>query len=311
MAGKKKKTKTDRAAKKKRTAASEPRAASTKTGKADRAAPETSIRDSLFGRLSGRSRLLVSVVILIVAVCLLYPELVFQNKVFFASDIEAAASFATPVKKEMQEMGGYPLWNPYLFSGMPSYASLSYTPYVYPVNLVAGWLARYLHFPNSTWLLLHVFLVGLGVYLLLVDRGVHFLIAAGAGILMMWMPNHVAVGANGHGSQMSAVAFMPFALLFWDRIWRGKSLAINASALVIVLGLQLLRAHIQISYYTFALIGLHFLFFGVLKIRQGLTGHGDPEYPTVIGFFRRVLRRDGVPAKRVAVHETFDLLMVF
>ncbi|UCH85143.1 MAG: hypothetical protein JSW50_05490, partial [Candidatus Latescibacterota bacterium] len=48
-----------------------------------------------------------------------------------------------------------------------------------------------------------------------------------------------------------------------------------------------------------------------LKIRQGLTGRGDPEYPTVIGFFRRVLRRDGVPARRVAVHETFDLLMVF
>jgi len=264
-----------------------------------------------FDRLSGRWRLWISVALLIIAVCVLYPEHVFQNKVFLAGDIEAAASFATPIKKEIQAAGGYPLWNPYLFAGMPSYASLSYTPYVYPVNVIAGWLAKYLHFPNATWLLLHIFLLGLGVYLLLVDRGVHFLIAVGAGILMMWMPNHVAVGANGHGSQMSAVAFIPFALFFWDRIWRGGSLPVNASALAIVLGLQLLRAHVQISYYTFALLGLHALFFGFLKVRQALSGRADAEYPTVIGFLRRALRREGAPAKRVGAQEAFDLLVVF
>jgi hypothetical protein len=311
MTQKKKKRKTERTGKKSWGEGLPSGSRSAKGKKPARADGDDSTVSLPLDRLSGRSRLLISVAILIVAVCLLYPELVFQNKVFLAGDTEAAASFATPIKKEIQETGGYPLWNPYLLSGMPSFASLSYTPYVYPVNFVAGLLARYLHFPNSTWLLLHAFLLGLGVYLLLVDRRVYFLIAVAAGILMMWMPNHVAVGANGHGSQMSAVAFIPFALLFWDRIWRGKSLIVNASALVIILGLQLLRAHVQISYYTFALIGLHFVFFGTLKIRQALTGKVDREYPTVIGFFRRALRREGVPARRVGVHETFDLLVVF
>ncbi|MEJ2720509.1 MAG: hypothetical protein P8181_05135, partial [bacterium] len=78
----------------------------------------------------------------------------------------------------------------------------------------------------------------------------------------------------------------------------------------IILGLQLLRAHVQISYYTFGLIGLHMVFFGVLKIRQALTGKTDPEYPTVIGFFKRALHREGAPARRVGVHETFDLLVI-
>ncbi|UCG50947.1 MAG: hypothetical protein JSW58_12200 [Candidatus Latescibacterota bacterium] len=262
-------------------------------------------------RLSMRYRVLMAVGLLLLAVCVLYPELVFQNKVFLAGDVETAASFATPIDREIEARRLYPLWNPFLFSGMPSFGSLSYNPYVYPVNFLTGLLAKYLHFPNFTWLLFHVFLLGLGVFLLLMDRGVHFLIAAGAGILMMWMPNHVAVGAYGHGTQMSAVAYIPFALLLWDRIWRGKPLMIHASALVIVLGLQLLRAHIQISYYTFALLGLHLLFFGTLKIRQAVTGKTDPEYPTVIGFLRRLLRREGLSSTRVGNYETLDLLVVF
>ncbi len=262
-------------------------------------------------RLARPYQILIAAGLVITAICVMYPELVFKNRVFLSGDFEAAASFAAPAQKAMAETGGYPLWNPYLFSGMPSYESLSYNPYVYPVSAVTGFLTDTLGFPNATWLLFHVFLLGLGVFLLLADRGVHFVIAACAGILMMWSPHHVAVGAYGHGSQANAIAYIPYALLFWDRIWRGKPLLLNAAALVIVLGFQLLRAHIQISYYTFALLGLHAIFFGAGKIRAARHGKADVEYPTVLGLFRRSLRREGVPHKRLAVIETADLAVVF
>jgi hypothetical protein len=261
--------------------------------------------------LARRYQVLIAAASIIGAIWVMYPELVFLNRVFSSGDVEAAASFATPIRKEMTETGGYPLWNPYLFSGMPSYESLSYNPYVYPLSIVTGFLTDFLRFPNSTWLLFHIFLLGLGVFLVLWDRGVHFAIAASAGILMMWMPNHIAIGAYGHGSQANAIAYIPYALLFWDRIWRGKPLLLNASALVIVLGFQLLRAHIQISYYTFALLGLHTLFFGAAKIRFADRGKVDPEYPAVLGFLRRALRRGNVPTGRLAAMETSDLAFVF
>ena len=260
--------------------------------------------------LARRYQLLIAAALLVAAICVMYPELVFHNRVFSSGDVEAAASYATPIKKEMTETGGYPLWNPYLFSGMPSYESLSYTPYVYPLSIVTSFLTGVLHFPNSTWLLFHIFLLGLGVFLVLWDRGVHFVIAASAGILMMWMPNHIAAGAYGHGSQANAIAYIPYALLFWDRIWRGKSLVVNASALVLVLGFQLLRAHIQISYYTFALVGLHTAFFATAKIRSGARGTDDPEYPAVLGFLARALRRANHPVKKLAAMETSDLVFV-
>jgi hypothetical protein len=262
-------------------------------------------------RLTRPRQALAAAGIIVCAILVMYPELVFQNRVFLASDTEAAASFATPVQKEMKESGGYPMWNPYLFAGMPSYESLSYNPYVYPVSTVTAFLTSVLRFPNSTWLLFHIFLLGFGVFLVLWDRGVNFLVAAFAGVAMMWMPHHVAVGAYGHGSQANAIAYIPYALFFWDRIWRGKALLANASALVIVLGFQLLRAHIQISYYTFALLGLHTLFFGAARIRAAVKGGTDSEYPAVSGFLKRALRRDRLPARKLAVLETWDLVFVF
>jgi len=261
--------------------------------------------------MARRYQVFIAMGLVIAAICVMYPGLVFRNQVFLGGDVEAAASFATPVRTAMAETGGYPLWNPYLFSGMPSYESLSYNPYVYPVSVFTGFLTDVLRFPNTTWLLFHVFLLGFGVFLVLWDRGVNFVVSACAGVAMMWMPHHVAVGAYGHGSQANAIAYIPYALFFWDRIWRGKRLLLNASALVVVLGFQLLRAHIQISYYTFALVGVHTLFFGAARIRAALSGGSDTEYPAVTGFLKRFLRRENLPARRVAVLETWDFVFVF
>ncbi len=88
----------------------------------------------------------------------------------------------------------------------------------------------------------------------------------------MWMPNLVAVGANGHGSQACAVAYLPLALLFWDRVWRGRGTLVNGAALALMLGLSMLRGHLQISYYTYLLVGLHVLFFGSARIIDGARG---------------------------------------
>jgi hypothetical protein len=244
--------------------------------------------------LTSRRRTLLVVVSMLMAVVLLYPELAFQGKIFMAKDVEAATSFAKAAHKVMIEEHVYPLWNPYLFSGMPSYESLAYNPFVYPLSFVTGFLISKLHFPPNSWLLFHMFLLGIGVTLLLLDRGVSLVPSIMAGVFMIWMPNVVAIGANGHGSQASAIAYMPYALLFWDRITRGKGIILNASLLAIVLGFQMLRAHIQISYYTYAMLGLHFLFFSVLRMIDASRGGGSKTESTSIIPFRRA---PGTPAE--------------
>lgn len=203
--------------------------------------------------------------LLLLAVAILYRDLIFAGKVFWAPDSMSAQSLVS-AGKNLQAREGYPLWNPYLFSGMPSFGSLVFTPYVYPVNFVLGIFVRYLFFPEYSWLLFHTFLTGVATFLLLRERGARLAAAIPAGVLMMWMPNLVAIGANGHGSQACAVAYLPLALYFWDRLWRGKGLVSNAAALSLTLGLSMLRGHLQVSYYTYGLVGLHAFFFGVMHI---------------------------------------------
>jgi hypothetical protein len=219
-------------------------------------------------RGEGRSPLIRAVVVcavLLLAIAILYRELIFGGKVFWAPDSMSAASLSATGKKLLAQARTPCGTRTSSAACRASAASRSFRMFI-PVNFVLGIFVRYLFFPEYSWLLFHTFLTGLGTFLLLRGREVRFSAALLAGVLMMWMPNLVAIGANGHGSQACAVAYLPLALFFWDRLWRGKGLVLNATALAIVLGFSMLRAHLQISYYTYALVGMHAFFFGVLRI---------------------------------------------
>ncbi|HSG28587.1 MAG TPA: hypothetical protein VLA34_08920, partial [Candidatus Krumholzibacterium sp.] len=207
-------------------------------------------------------------VFLVLILCMLMPELVFQSNIFLVPDTKAPISFSEAGRQEL-ERGTYPLWNPYIFGGMPSFQSLSYTPYVYPVAFLTFVLQEYLRFPEMTWLLVHYLMAGIGVYLLLRSFGARSSVSLLGGMIFMMMPNYLAIGANGHGSQACAIAYMPFALLFARNILSGRDRLLNGGLLALVLGFQTLRGHIQISYYTYLMIGLLVLFQAVHMLRSG------------------------------------------
>ena len=152
---------------------------------------------------------------------------------------------------------------------MPSYASLSFTPYVYPPAFITYVLQQYLRFPEMTWLLFHYLMAGVGVYLLARSLGARSSVSILAGVTFMIMPNFVAIGAYGHGSQAASIAYMPFALLLSWHILRGYRRLTMAALLAIVLGFQMLRGHVQIAYYTYLLIGLLFIFESIYLLRAG------------------------------------------
>jgi len=224
--------------------------------------PVTSLEDT-----TPLIRGLVVAIALIVVLCLLMPEILFQNRIFLSPDSKAWFSFAS-VGRETLEKGTYPLWNPYIFCGMPSYPTQAYTPFVYPVSFITHVLHAYLHFPEMTWLLVHYLLAGAGAFLLLRSLGAGAAVSLLCGAMFMIMPNYIAIGAHGHGSQACSTAYMPFALLFALNIMRGRKRIVMASLLAIALGFQMLRGHIQISYYTYLLIGFLFIYQSVALLRR-------------------------------------------
>jgi len=214
------------------------------------------------GITTGWAVLIASILVLV----FFYP-LTF-GKVFLSPDSVAPAGFSKYAMDQLHGRGVYALWNPYQFLGMPSFGSLAFVPYVYPLDPVFGFLNTTLHFPDLTWLLAHYLLIAISMVFLLRALGAGAdaaLIGASAFALT---PNLVAVGAFGHGSQIMTAAYLPLLFLLFDRFARRGSL-LALAALAFAAAFQLLRSHVQIVFYTWLALGLYALYVAIAGVRAG------------------------------------------
>jgi len=231
-----------------------------------------------------------------------FHDIFFGGNALVSPDAVAPAGFVA-VGKEALEAGVYPLWNPYVFCGMPSFASLSYNPYVYPVGFVLGAIGRVLPIP-MLGLLSYYLAGGLGVFLLMRKQALPAGAAALSAIAFMFTPNLIAVGAHGHGSQLMASMYIPFIFLLAQRTLERGSPA-YAAGLALAFGLQLLRGHVQISYYTAVMVGLMALYWTVRAVRaKGLAGVSKPLFLTAVAV---VLALGIAGALYIPVHNYADL----
>ena len=193
------------------------------------------------------------------------------GKVFLSPDSVAPAGFAKVALDALQHRHVYALWNPYHFLGMPSFGSLTFVPYVYPLDVVFGFLNKTLHFPDLTWLLAHYLLMALSMSALLRALGAAPEGATLGAIAFALTPNLVAVGVFGHGSQIMTAAYLPLLLLLLDRFARrGSLLALAAFALAAAL--QLLRGHVQIVFYSWLALFGYALYLAITANREGRKG---------------------------------------
>jgi hypothetical protein len=205
-------------------------------------------------------------VVALLVLVFFYP--ITLGKVFLSPDSVAPAGFARIALEALQKRHVYALWNPYHFLGMPSFGSLAFVPYVYPLDVLFGFLNKTLHFPDLTWLLAHYLLLALSMLALLRALGAEPEGAVLGAITFALTPNLVAVGAFGHGSQMMTAAYLPLLILLLDRFVRRGSL-LWLAAFAVAAALQLLRGHVQIVFYTWLALGGYALFLAITAAREG------------------------------------------
>lgn len=138
-----------------------------------------------------------------------------------------------------------PLWNPYVFGGMPTVAASSgdalsiyaYLRILFPTHLV--W---------SYTFVLGIFLAGLGVYLFLRELGLSLWPSFTGGLGYMFAGNLISTTYGGHEGRMVAAALFPFALLFLHKGLIRPRLPYFVFAGGIA-GLSILHGHFQLTYY--------------------------------------------------------------
>jgi hypothetical protein len=193
--------------------------------------------------------------ILAVLTVLFFHELVLGGRTFVSPDTTAPLGFVRVGEQSLWQDRVYPLWNPFVFLGMPSFGSGAYNPLIYPPDWPLALIARVIPLPDMTWMLIYYFLGGFFLFLLAREWGARAEAALLAAAAFVYQPNLIAIGSHGHGSQLVNSAYLPLMVwLAWRWLDRGQVAALGALALAG--GFQLLRGHVQVCFYTWMAIGI-------------------------------------------------------
>jgi hypothetical protein len=190
----------------------------------------------------------IAVALLLAAfVALLYAPLLFTNRVLATGDILLYFYPYRDYAAAALRSGDVPLWNPYIFLGVPFLANPQ-AAVLYPLHWPLSWLSVTSQVYWSA--ALHTWLLGLGGYVLLRTWGysrwaglVTGLVLAGSGFYG---------GLIGHLNQMNGAAWLPWALavLLWagQGEINGRRLARAAGLFGLLVMLMLLAGHTQTVY---------------------------------------------------------------
>lgn len=164
--------------------------------------------------------------------------------------------------QQFHQLGRLPLWNPFLYGGVPTIEAGS-GDILYPPSFALHMLLPLVQ--ALAWkLILHVLLAGFCMYGCARAFGVSRLVALFAGVGWMLSANLVSLVLGGQDGKMYVITLFPAALGLLVRALERPS-ALRFLWLGAVAGLTLI-AHPQVSFYAWLALGLYAL--GSLVLRR-------------------------------------------
>ena len=193
----------------------------------------------------------------------LFNSIIFENKTFGSPDSLSPKAIGIALNKVSKDINEFPQWQPWVFSGMPSaeaftnISNLYFPEYFFKIFFLSGMLIQ----------LFHLLFAGIGCFFLLKYFKCSDLASLLGATGFMITPYMVTMVVFGHGSQMMTAAYIPWVLFLTVKLWEKPNL-FNCGWLGILIGFQLQRAHVQIAYYTWLMIGAYVLFMVIAEIKK-------------------------------------------
>src|SRR5688572_3658938 len=200
-----------------------------------------------------------SLVYVICTLSLAWPALIGKFLVNPRSDQYIAGyAFREFAAATLRAGEGFPLWNPYLFGGMP-YIAAMHGDIFYPTFLLR------LVLPTDvamTWgFIIHLFLAGIFTFGFLRATGYSFAGSLAGGLAYMMGGQIASYVSPGHDGKLFVSALLPLALWMLYRGIRGGR-ASRWGALALIVGLAVLSPHPQLLQYMLLASGAYALFLG-------------------------------------------------
>ncbi len=206
------------------------------------------------------------IVLLFLLPLVFYYRYLFGDRMLYGTDWVGAGGYMIREFMARYISGNHSLawWMPAILSGQPTGAAF-FADMFYPTLFLRLFLPVHVVW---TWTFtLHLFLAGLGVYLLLKELKVALVPAGLAGVAYMFAGSLVTLTYAGHDGRLIGSALAPLALFFLHRGMARRQL-VQFLLMGLVMGLQLLSGHIQKVYYTGLIVVSYFLFQLVSSLRR-------------------------------------------
>ena len=220
-----------------------------------------------------------ALLVALAAACLFfYREFVFHgDRMLFGTDmLDQAYALRKFAVDELRAGRGLPLWNPFVYGGLPFLAVLP-GPLFYPTSLL--YLTMPLYRAIGWTFVLHTFLAGaLGTFAAR-SFGLGRWAAAVTGVSYMFAGYLASTLYGGHDGRLFAMVLIPLAFGLLERGIRSDR-TVWYLLLGLVVGLQILTPHVQVMYFStlalsaYALFGLGLRWRRTGTLRPLLSGGG-------------------------------------
>ncbi len=214
-------------------------------------------------KINFKSKTLFASIFMMILIMILFNQVIFSGKSFGSPDTLSPQAVGIALNEYSDQSGEFPQWQPWVFSGMPSAEAFSHISKLYfPEHLFKLFML-----PGIMIQMLHLLFAGIGCFLLLRNFKINYLSSILGSVGFMLTPYMTVMVVHGHGSQMMTAAYIPWIFWFTVKLWEKPNL-LDTGCLAILMGFQLQRAHAQIAYYTWMLIGAYSLLILIKRLRE-------------------------------------------
>lgn len=205
---------------------------------------------------------IVMIIIPFVLLYLFFSDVFFGPLTFISGDITTSMAMKNYLAYA-KEVGTQPLWDPYIFMGMPAYIT--------SIGLRAFDLILYiLHFIESIFKALtneqsagptfYFYILAITTYAFLRYKNFDRLTSLFASIGVTFSTGMIIFIPIGHNTKMITLCMIPFLFLALERL-QHKITFFDFLFLIVVIHIQLLSAHIQEIFYSYFAVLIYFIYF--------------------------------------------------
>lgn len=223
--------------------------------------PKSDKKNFMENLFEGKIIHIILIAILLVILSSFFFKIAFKNYVPQASDTMQWRASAQQLIEYNETHKDQALWNPAIFSGMPSYLISFAAKYPF-INNITKLTNRVMN-----WRILLLFTMGLGVYLLMIYLKFDPLIAFISALAFSLSVHFIGLIEIGHNSKFKAIVYIPW-IFFMVQYLKDRKNVLALGLLSLMLIGQLRENHPQISYYTMLMLLIYWIFQLVWSIKE-------------------------------------------